>query len=304
MSQGVMAVVVTYNRLELLKENIDALCKQEYVCDILIINNASTDGTVEKIPAFLNSRGYLYQKEKNEDVFCRDNHKIYFDTLEDNIGGAGGFSYGMKRAVKLGYEYIWIMDDDTIPHKDSLSKLMENTDSKFGFLSSTVIWKDGSPCLMNKQHVISDDDRRARVDTATFVSLLFSRDVVIEMGLPIKEYFIWGDDKEYTNRLAKRYDCYWIKDSVVTHKMNVNAGSNITTDELSKVPRYYYAYRNDYVTARQQGVVSMLIYQLAFYLNMYRVKRFAVDGVKERIDVMKRGRAAGRSFYPEIEYIE
>ena len=50
----VIAVVVTYNRKELLKEAIEALLNQEYNnCDVLIVDNASTDGTREYIDELL-----------------------------------------------------------------------------------------------------------------------------------------------------------------------------------------------------------------------------------------------------------
>ena len=89
----VVAVVVTYNRKELLKECIEALIKQEYNdCEILIVDNASTDGT----------KDYINQ-------YIKENKIIYKNT-GSNLGGAGGFNYGMKEACKLGCDYIWNMD--------------------------------------------------------------------------------------------------------------------------------------------------------------------------------------------------
>ena len=84
------------------------------------------------------------------------------------------------------------------------------------------------------------------------------------MGLPIKEYFIWGDDKEYTLRLSASYPCYHVKDSVVIHKMAINAGSNIVIDAIARVPRYFYAFRNDLCTAKRRGTKEIIIYFAAF----------------------------------------
>lgn len=71
---SVAAIVVTYNRKILLRENLQALCKQSYEkLDILIIDNASTDGTYEYIKDLLN-----------------DARILYFNTGA-NLGGAGGF---------------------------------------------------------------------------------------------------------------------------------------------------------------------------------------------------------------------
>lgn len=43
----VAAVVVTYDRLEFLKRCVDSLHKQTVPCDILVVDNASTDETAQ-----------------------------------------------------------------------------------------------------------------------------------------------------------------------------------------------------------------------------------------------------------------
>ena len=135
--KDVVAIVVTYNRKELLKKCIKALLEQEKsdLCDILVIDNASTDGTKEEINEYVNS------------------NKIIYMNTEKNIGGAGGFNFGVKEAIKLGYKYMWLMDDDCIVYNDSLKELLiadEQLGGKYGFLSSVVLWRDGTVCNMNK----------------------------------------------------------------------------------------------------------------------------------------------------------
>ena len=72
----VISVVVTYNRLTLLKGCIEALLNQDYEnTEILIVDNNSTDGTRE------------YVKE----VVEQHSEKMKMLFLEKNIGGAGGF---------------------------------------------------------------------------------------------------------------------------------------------------------------------------------------------------------------------
>lgn len=99
MNNKVAVVVVTYNRKKLLQKNIKALLAQTYknILDILVIDNASTDSTKESIQQYIN----------NKDI-------IYINTGR-NLGGAGGFNFGMRKAAELNYKYMWIMDDDTIP---------------------------------------------------------------------------------------------------------------------------------------------------------------------------------------------
>ncbi len=310
----IIAVVVTYNRIALLKECVQALLHQkdciDTQLDILLVDNASNDGTKEWI------------EEQTTHITSHDTTPIYALHLTENTGGAGGFYHGMKWAYEHGADAIWIMDDDTIPQEDALQKLWEGMacvrkqgvlKNEIGFVSSTVLWTDGSPCEMNRQHdvgkafSISGKDAEEDiltlqpVDSATFVSLLFSREAVEKMGLPIKEYFIWGDDKEYTLRLSASYPCYHVKDSVVIHKMAINAGSNIVIDAIARVPRYFYAFRNDLCTAKRRGTKEVIIYFAAFFLNMLRVLLKSKDGKKLRLQTMWKGMRAGVKFDPEIE---
>ncbi len=278
----VTAVVVTYNRLELLKECISSLQQQEAEnFNILVVDNKSTDGTRE----YLNTLS-------DTDV------QLLF--LEENMGGAGGFYYGIQKALEDGADAVWIMDDDTIPQKDALKKLLEADrllHHDYGYLASDVRWIDGKACEMNRVHVIKKDTAAYdRIDIASFVSLLIPAERIQQVGLPIKEYFIWGDDKEYTLRISDRWPCYFVPQSRVVHKMKTNVGSNICTDEITRVQRYFYAYRNDYATAKKRGIKSLALYNAGFYLNMFRVLFKAKDHKKQRLDVMIRGRREGKNF--------
>ena len=102
-NNNIIAVVVTHNRLELLKKVIDNLKNQTYKIDaIVVINNASTDGTEE----------WLKSQSDLEYV------------TQGNLGGAGGFNTGLQYAYKHNYEWIWFMDDDVLPQANCLEELM------------------------------------------------------------------------------------------------------------------------------------------------------------------------------------
>ena len=105
-------------------------------CDIIIVDNASTDGTADFVRCQYNVPEVLYMN------------------TGANLGGAGGFQYGVKKAVLMGYDYVWLMDDDTLPEKTALNRLLEvnrELNGKWGFLSSVAYWTDGSICRMNIQ---------------------------------------------------------------------------------------------------------------------------------------------------------
>ena len=291
----VVAVVVTYNRKELLKECIDALLNQEYSqCKILIVDNASTDGTVEYIKEYI---------EKN---------KIIYTNTGSNLGGAGGFNYGMKEAYKMGCDFVWLMDDDCIVHKDTLSKLIEADEKlsgNYGFLSSKVLWKDGSICKMNmskKTFATWQKDFQTTMQPiamASFVSLFIKVGIVKEMGLPIKDFFIWTDDWEYTRRISRKYNCYYIANSVVTHKSKLNEGASIATVEGDRLDRFKYMYRNDVVLYRREGIKGWMLLYIRILIHKIRILKSNKDDKKERIKMINSAIKEGKRFYPDIEYV-
>ena len=105
----VVAVIVTYNRKDLLLECLEAVYKQSFpVHQIILIDNASTDGTDQA----LRDSGYFEKSEMD------------YHHMDTNTGGAGGFYEGMKIARDTEADWIWIMDDDTIPNVTCLEELI------------------------------------------------------------------------------------------------------------------------------------------------------------------------------------
>lgn len=296
-----MSVVVTYNRLEMLKKCISALESQIYSCDILIVDNASTDGT----------RSWMEQ-------YILNKQNIRYINTGVNLGGAGGFNFGMRKAVELGYDYVWIMDDDCIPNPDSLEKLMAadtmlGGSANYGFLSSKVLWTDGSECIMNRQkfkklpvmNPYYEEKGLKPVIQATFVSLLFPVETIKMAGLPIKEFFIWGDDIEYTRRISVRMDMpsYLVEDSTVVHAMAQNTGSNIATDVPERIDRYNYAFRNENYLYRKEGIKGFCYYVAKCGFNLLRIIVKAKKHRMKRCGVIIKCMFGGLFFNPPIEEI-
>lgn len=248
----VAAVIVTYNRKELLGECIEAIFKQTYAVNkIILINNASTDGTEE----LLKERKYL------------ENKKIEYVLMAKNIGGAGGFYEGIKLAEKMNIDWIWIMDDDTIPECRCLEELLKAEEyiqnyrnEKISFLASSIYGPEGE--CMNVPELSSKlaangyqywykflSKGIVNISTATFVSILINKDAVKKCGLPCKEYFIWGDDSEYTKRLTTYFEeAYLVGNSIAIHKrINAKALSIKNEDKLSRIDMYHYYYRNNFI---------------------------------------------------------
>ncbi len=295
MDKRIAAIVVTYNRLGFLHRCIEALRGQQNAAlDILIIDNASTDGTGDAL-APLAAEGV-----------------IRYHNTGENLGGAGGFNYGMRLAAEAGYDYLWIMDDDCIPDAGALAALLDadkQLDGNYGFLSSIAYWTDGSPCNMNVQKTglktkIEDyTTPLVPVVMATFVSCFFPRERVVQVGLPIKDFFIWSDDLEYTRRLSRLYPCYAVNGSRVLHAMYSNDKVNIATDSVERLPRYRYLYRNEVYVYRREGFSGWvyLITRVAFHLLKVLLHS---KGKWAKINTSLSSFFAGLRFRLPVEYIE
>ncbi len=286
-------LVVTYNRLELLKEEIKSLRNQVYKdFDILIVNNGSTDGT--------------------EDWLKQQEDLLYI--TQENLGGAGGFFTGIKFFAEQGYEYCWLMDDDVECSANALKCLVDvaEREEEIGFLCSRVFGTDGN--LMNVPEVDDRqkngsysswmkriDDKMIQVKSATFVSILFPLKHAFELGLPIKEYFIWGDDMEYTQRISEKYDSYLVWDSKVIHKRKQQEVLNFMTEKSSqRLKNYYYQLRNTICNRRKYEKKKSVVIEYIYQLNLFVKSLLKLDFYRMRL--LLRVYKSYFFFSPKIEY--
>jgi glycosyltransferase involved in cell wall biosynthesis len=238
---NIISVIVTYNRLELLQNTIQAVLKQTRLPDhIIIVNNASTDDTADYLKIFDDNPVFTCMNEST------------------NLGGAGGFHKGVKRAYESGADWVWIMDDDSEPAVDALEKLiyplsrsLENIN--VGFLASQVLWKDNEICYMNTPIVdrdwpelISAPEQLVRVWSASFVSLLVNAKAIGKVGYPVSEFFIWYDDSEYTSRISSHFKNFFVPASIARHLTPTNLRPmDYSQLNESNCWKYCYGVRNE-----------------------------------------------------------
>lgn len=297
-------VVVTYNRLALLRECIEAISKQTIKADsIYIVDNCSSDDT----PRYLENL-----KIEGSDVVVI--------THNTNTGGAGGFAAGIERAVADGCDYVWIMDDDTIPSPTALEHLVNamQTTENTGFACSKVIWTDGTPAVMNPANFLTGKDAKLPVNyyssgnglflarSCSFVSVMFRAEIFREIGLPYAEFFIWCDDEEFTTRATNAgYTNFYVDQSVVTHKTATNYSFDITQAPDNAAWRFYYQARNSLFMKRKSK--NRAAYLLTI-MNKYRQycrkikRRPSKESRKAFKDAVKRGCIDAIKFNPEIKF--
>lgn len=189
----ITAVVVTFNRLELLRKGIQCLRANKGLTEIIVVNNGSTDGT----------REWLGQQEG----LCVVN--------QENVGGSGGFYTGIQKAYEEGADWIWCMDDDVFPREDCLQALMRHIDmADVGivvprrmlegrvFTHEFKAYNLSNPFVSLKQGKLAGKDitEATEIAGADFEGPFIRRDVVERIGLPNRELFIFCDDTDYCLR--------------------------------------------------------------------------------------------------------
>jgi GT2 family glycosyltransferase len=202
----VAAAVLTHNRLELLRGSIQALRRQTRKPDeIIVVNNGSTDGTAEWL----------------------DTQTDLFVVTQPNNGSAGGFYSAMKIGYEREHDWIFCLDDDVVPRADALQKLLDNPYSSrkdTGFICSRVV-DAGRNTYMTpapadpfpKWYDTIGEHMCIRVGNGNFAGFMVSSEALKRCGLPIKEFFIWEEDREFSERIASAMQCYCALTSVVIH---------------------------------------------------------------------------------------
>lgn len=198
----ICAVVVTYNRLRELKKCIESLKSQTRRPDlILVINNSSTDGTLDWLTRQIN---------------------LEFIT-QPNKGGAGGFHKGIKTAYEKGFDWIWCMDDDGYPLQHCLEELISVIKnypniSVVGPLVTPAIGSNilsfKTPLWNNYQKetdhtiIVMEILKRSvnnlyKNHAVFFNGVLISKETIEKVGFPEARLFIYGDEIEYSQRIRE-----------------------------------------------------------------------------------------------------
>jgi rhamnopyranosyl-N-acetylglucosaminyl-diphospho-decaprenol beta-1,3/1,4-galactofuranosyltransferase len=265
----VTAVVVTWNRRELLAETLSALRSQSRPPDsVVVVDNASDDGTAD-----------MLAEQDGLDVV----------TLPANTGGAGGFSAGLQRVMaRHEADWLWLMDDDGVPADTCLAALAPHM-ATHDLVGPVVLAKDDPdrlcfpirlPGTATVLHDLAAARRSARSGVIEgvvipFNGVLLTRELVTLIGLPREEFFIWGDDVEYLWR-SKREGARvaTVVDAQLLHPATDDLGSPMawgrtTYNHSPSDLKHYCMCRNNVVNLREYtgmlGVLAFVAKTVWFY---------------------------------------
>lgn len=324
-SNSVAAVIVTHNRVDSLRECLDAVLEQTRPAEaVYIVDNASTDGTQEYLvkagiidePLHAvgapEERVRLLQPSRRR----KGTVEVHYVRMHKNAGGAGGFHEGVKRSHAAGFGWMWLMDDDGVPREDQLAELLDKA-VRNGLLIAgpIVIDKDDERILAFRHGDAGNPENR--VDTLRsyavdgviyncmfpFNGTLISREVVDRIGNIKREMFIWGDEKEYVLRAEhNNVKMGTVASAFHRHPARVANRAKVLFGLLGRVsvrtdPKAHIYYRNlGFQHGRYHDVgkrlKTMTKYTVYFLVNagfdvkgLFEFYRYYLDGASDRFSL-------------------
>lgn len=222
--------------LELL-QSIDNLLAHNYELLTILVDNGSTDGTVEAV------KSRAWQKE------------LKIIENPENLGFAGGNNVGIREALKNGFDYIILLNTDTLVDKNLVQELVKVGESSknigiivpkiyfapgFEFHKDRyqkkdlgkVLWYAGG--AIDWQNVIAHHrgvdevdrgqyDREEETEFATGCCLAIKKEVFEKIGELDSKFFLYYEDADFSLRAKKAgFKVVFAPKAIVFHK---NAGS-------------------------------------------------------------------------------
>lgn len=258
------ALIVTYaNRYKFVEQVVEALIR-EGISTIILVDNASSD----------ESKRYY----KNlTDV----NSKIKLIQHSQNLGSAGGFHSGLDFILQnTNSDFVWILDDDNVPEIGSLNNLINarklllsdncnddvvlysyrgdswvgdklavangyikgyKKDNFIGFnftdLFNTFFLNKGTSKKIKYPLVL--------VEIGPYGGMFLSINSLKLVGLPIKDFFIYADDHEFSLRFEKyNINQYLVYNSRLKDiHFTFSSGNKFFSEQTSEL-KLYYSIRN------------------------------------------------------------
>lgn len=194
---------------------------------IVVIDNASGDGSVEKLRA------------------AQQQQDFHLIESPENLGFSGGNNLGIEYALANDADYLWLLNNDTTVDSNALTYLVEQSEKTGGLVGSLLLYPDRTYQQVGTrikwltgqtrgipEHEISDG---MEVDCLTGASMLIPAKLVRRIGMLDETYFLYFEDGEFCLRARKlNYPCTVALRSRVFHKEGASTGKR------SLRTQYYY----------------------------------------------------------------
>ena len=246
-------VIVTFKRQQLLAELFDSLLGLTVEpWRVVVVDNENSPETARLVASFARRADRMWGASEAD--AAGGTSRVVYDPMEENTGGSGGFSEGVRRAFELGADWFWVMDDDVAVLPDALEILgrwSQESDAIMGqrrdFDGGHFFWQHRFWTGLGIYNPFSRDswkpgERYKLANALCFEGGFFSRRVVEKIGLPDARFFIYLDDALYGYLASKVTDVYYVPDYVLSRRREVankEIGSIRQLNSASDMTRYY-----------------------------------------------------------------
>jgi len=252
----VCIVLLNWNNYEDTRECISSLKNLNYSnYKIILVDNYSTDGSYEKL--------------KND--FSNDPAVNLLRTSR-NLGFAGGNNIGITKALEIGCDYVFILNNDTIVDKDILNNLLEVFEKKenVGIATPLIycqdmqrVWYGGGefdfrsmiPCQW--QYI---PNGITKVEFVSGCAMLIPSAVLKKVGLFDERFFLSGEDADLCVRMLKAgYNMYINPDAILCHKVGASTGGSYSSTRIYFAINGLLILRKKYLSFKQRLLTKHLI---------------------------------------------
>lgn len=311
MNNNIAVIICNWNKQEDVVKCINSVLNSSIKhFDLIVVDNASNDQSVQVIKKTFNNKLILIENEQN-------------------LGGSGGFNTGIKYALEKEYDYIHLLDNDVVVDKYALEKcyqfLLDNQNvaavgskilqmgnpNMIQELGSKIDWNNYSIIPQYKNAI--DDERIPSLIECDYVpacSVMVRRKVIDQVGIMDNSCFIYWDDMDWFYRMkCEGYKVMAISDSKVWHKMGASTPVN------TFVNYYYWRNRvNFFLTYLEQSQLQNFsnyiineAYQAIFMCNskgLHSIAKTIILAIEDALNGIRNKASEGKIFDRErIEII-
>ncbi len=219
--ERIAAVAVTYNNSAMLGALLKDLAGQTRRPDeIIVIDNSTTPEVRDMLKA-----GPV---------------RVRYIKMPGNTGSAGGYAEGIRLACERN-DAVWLLDDDVSAAPDALEQLIE------GMIRLRQAERVGAVRSWSSDTCPFTGTRR--MGTFCWRGTMITREAVQEIGLPRSDFFLYGEDHEYSLRLQRSgYTSFWVASSRVIEQRHGDKKClsflGVKAVVYRDPAKLYYAFRN------------------------------------------------------------
>ncbi len=196
----VVAIVVVYNGMKWLSKCFESLDKSKISLHIIAIDNNSSDGSAE----------YLQEKFPHVELICSS----------ENIGFARGNNMGLKRALELDADHVFLLNQDAWINTNTISELLSASYNNIDYGILSPIHFSSQELSLEKQFLqfLSDQNTEQFINDCYFGKLqsiyetkyihaaawLITRACLNRVGGFDPLFYHYGEDDDYMQR-AKHF---------------------------------------------------------------------------------------------------